>query len=91
MQLYGQCHGFGCSFYHLRAQLVAQQFSFGIFLQKAHKKVQETSALQMQHMCNQTEKPGEVLRIITYTGRAPPERGTIFQASGIWKRRDFIS
>ena len=47
--------------------------------------------MQMQHMCNQTEKPGEVLRIITYTGRAPPERGTIFQASGIWKSRDFIS
>ena len=89
MQLYGQCRGLGCSFYHLRAQLVVQQFSCGSFLQKAHKKVQETSALQMQHMCNQTEKPGEVLRIIT--GRAPPERGIIFQASGIWKSRDFIS
>ena len=60
---------FGCSFYHLRAQLVAQQFSCGSFLQKVQEKVQETSTLQMQHDCNPTEKPGEVFPIMTYTGR----------------------
>ena len=64
----------------VRAQLAAQQFSCGSFLQKVQEKVQEAFTLQMQHNSNLTEKPGGGGTPYNYLyGEAPPERGTIFR------------
>ena len=70
----------------VRAQLAAQQFSCGSFLQKVQEKVQEAFTLQMQHNCNLTEKPGGgVLPIITYTGRLR-QNGVPFSAVEVHER-----